>query len=399
MGLPGVKINIENGGLGRVATTSDGVAGLVIPAVATTGLPLYTPKQIFTLKEAETLGLTQDFDTSQKIDAWKQIADFYSEAGNGAELWIMTYTYTKTMTELCDVNTTSNGVRKLLDAAMGTIRVFAIGRYIDPTKTYTPVVLGGMDNDSINALQKVNALALEYMAAYKPFVAIVDGRGWNGVIADLVDLKTYTYPKASLLLGTNIVGKRSAAVGIALGRAAKIPVQRNIGRVKDGALNVLAGGLTDGRDLLSFGEAQIQAIHDKGYLVFRNYTQLSGVYFVDDPTATTPSDDFQTVSNNRVIHKAITIAYRVYLNEVNDEVAITSDGKINPASIAYLKQIIENALKINMLDTAEVSAVSVYIDSTQNVISTDQIQLVLRVTPVAYGKNIEISLGFQNPSV
>jgi hypothetical protein len=49
--FPGVKITIANGGLGRVATTSDGVAALVIPAVATANLPLYTPKQIFTSRK------------------------------------------------------------------------------------------------------------------------------------------------------------------------------------------------------------------------------------------------------------------------------------------------------------------------------------------------------------
>ena len=398
MGLPGVNITIENGALGRVATTADGVAGLVIPAVATTNLPLYSPKQIFTLKEAETLGLTADFDTAQKIDAWKQISDFYAEAGSGAELWIMTYTYTKTMTELFDPNTSTNGIRKLLDAAAGRIRVLACGRFIDPTKTYTPTISGGMDADSINALQKANALAIEYMSNYKPFVSIVDGRGWNGVIADLADLKTYTYPKASLLLGTNVVGKRSAAVGTALGRLAKIPVQRNIGRVLDGGLNITAGYLTDGRAISAFSDAQVAAIHDKGYLVFRNWTGLSGVYFVDEPTATGANDDYSTISNNRVIHKALTLAYAEYLTEVNNEVSITADGKINPAQVAYFRQKINNSLKQNMLNKEEVSGVSVTIDSSQNVISTNDIDIVLRVTPVAYGKTISISLGFQNPS-
>ncbi|MGX7686812.1 DUF2586 family protein [Flectobacillus roseus] len=396
--LPSVKITIANGGLGRVATTSDGVAALVIPAVATANLPLYTPKQIFTLKEAETLGLTQDFDTAQKIDAWKQISDFYTEAGNGAELWIMTYTYTKTMAEMCDVTTSSNGVRKLLDAANGTIRLLAIGRYIDPTKTYTPTITGGMDSDSINAMQKLNALSLEYLGAYKPFVGIVDGRQWNGVIADLLDLKTYTYPKVSMLLGTNVDGKRSSAVGISLGRLAKLPVQRNIARVKDGALNVTAGYLTDGRSLGAFTEAQVQAIHDKGYLVYRYYTGRSGVYHVDDPTATVATDDFLTISNNRVIHKAVTLTYQAYLDEVNDDL-ILSDGKINPAQVGYLRSKIENSLKINMLDAEEISAISVYIDSTQNVISTDKIRIVLRIVPVAYGKTIEVDLGFTNPSL
>ncbi len=395
--LPGVSITIENGALGRVATTADGVAGLVIPAVATANLPLYTPKQIFTLKEAETLGLTEAFDTAQKIDAWKQIADFYAEAGNGAELWIMTYTYTKTMVELFDPNTTSNGIRKLLDAAAGRIRVLACGRFIDSTVSYTPTLLGGMDADSVNALQKANALALEYMGNYKPFVSIIDGARWNGVIADLTDLKTYTYPKASLLLGTNVLNKKSAAVGTALGRLAKIPVQRNIGRVADGSLNVDGGYLTDGRVLSAFSDAQIAAIHEKGYLLFRNWTGLSGVYFVDEPTATLVTDDYSTLSNNRVIHKALTLAYAAYLTEVNNEVTIT-DGKINQAQVTYFKQKITNSLTQNMLNAQEISDLAVTIDATQNVISTNDIAITLRVSPVAYGKTISISLGFQNPS-
>ncbi len=396
MGLPGVNIVIENGNLGRTPTTADGVAGLIVVGVAKAGIPLYTPKQIFALKEAETLGLTQANDVTDKVDTWQQIKEFYDEAGSGAELWIMTVAHTKTMTELLDPATSSNSARKLLDAADGRIRLLAINRFIDPSITYSQTSTGGVDADVHTALPKAQALALEYAGQFKPFQTFVDARGWDGVASGLTDLRTYTNSKVSVVLSTTVSGKKSAAVGLALGRWAKLPVQRNGGRVKDGALNISAGFFTNGASIESLPSA-VTVAHDKGYIVFRKYVGKAGYYFADDPTATSTTDDFLSIANNRVINKAITLIYAIYSNEINDEVEVSVDGKLSATHVAYLRQIMDNALALQMVNPGECSAAGVYIDPNQNVISTDKLTIVVRITPVGYKKAIEISLGFQNP--
>jgi hypothetical protein len=397
--LPNVEIIVENGNLGFVATTADGVAGLVVPATAKPNLPLYSPRQIFSLKEAETLGLTEANDATEKIDAWQQIKEFYAEGGNGAELFIMTVPFERPMSELCDAGNVVNGVRTLLDYADGRIRVLGIGRYIDPTVTYNQVSLGGIDNDAHLAAQKLNVLAMEYMGNFAPFVGLVDARGWNGVVADLVDLRTYTYRKVAMVLASSVAGKKSAAIGLTLGRLARIPVQRNIGRVKSDALNIDRGFLTDGKEIKKFTTAALSAIHDKGYIIFRKFVGRSGVYFNDDSTATTANDDYLTLSNNRTIHKALIVAYNTYVDEINEEIDIASDGKINATQIAYLSQKISNALKVLMLEEGNISGYEVFIDPNQNVIVTDKIVISGHITPGGKSKKIKFNLGFQNPAL
>jgi hypothetical protein len=42
----------------------------------------------------------------------------------------------------------------------------------------------------------------------------------------------------------------------------------------------------------------------------------------------------------------------------------------------------------------EISSVSCFIDTTQNVLSTGVLNVVLKITPVGYASDIEVQLGF-----
>lgn len=397
MALPGVKINIENGNLGRVAGTKDSVAGLIVVGTALPNIPLYMPKQIFGLKEAESLGITAEYDVEEGHDAWLQIKEFYDEAGVGAELWIMLVPVTKAMEELADVSGNVNNAVKLLDAAQGRIRLLSFSRYVETGVVYSPNIVGGLDEDVALALPKAQALAIAYRDEFKPVQILLDGRMWNGDISALTDLRMGSYSKVSVVLATSKAGKDSASVGLALGRLAKIPVHRNIGRVKDGPLNVQQLYYTNGAKIESFTAAQIGAIHEKAYITPRMYVGRLGYFFADDPTATTANDDYLTISNNRVIDKALTIVYDVYVNEINDEIEVTSEGKLSPTKVSYFRGIILNSLVANMLGKQEVSGVDVLIDPEQNVLVNDELSIEVRVTPVGYTKSIVVNLGFNNP--
>src|SRR5690348_4745268 len=88
-GLPNVSIEILNGQLGRVSPVADGVAGLMLSGVAVGDVALGSPKQIFSLEEAEDLGINEAYDTTNTTNVWKQIKEFYQRAGDGSELYFM----------------------------------------------------------------------------------------------------------------------------------------------------------------------------------------------------------------------------------------------------------------------------------------------------------------------
>jgi hypothetical protein len=388
MGLPKVAITLGNGNLGASIATDDGVAGLVLTGVATATLPLGTPKVIFSLGEAEGLGILA---TGANASAHRHIREFYDLAGEGAELYIMTVADTVTLTQMADV-TNASSAAKLLDAAQGRIRLLGLTR--TPSASYTPVLSDGLDKDSLDAITKAQQLALAYAAQYKPVRVLIEGRKLDTTnMATLKDLRTYTANHAGIVIGST-ANDGSASVGLVLGRAAAIPVQRNIGRVKDGALPVLSAYVNTAKaeELTS-----ADLLHDKGYIFLRTFVGRSGYYLNDDPMCAPVTDDYSQLALGRVIDKATMISYQTYVEELNDEITIDENGKISVPVIKYLQNKIESAVNLAMVD--EISSFSAYIDAGQNVLSTGKLTVKAAIVPMGYTKTIEVLLGFTNPAL
>lgn len=388
MALPKVAITLGNGNLGASAATDDGVAGLVLTGVATAGLPLGTPKVIFSLSEAQDLGILA---TGSNASAHRHIREFYDIAGEGAELYIMTVADTVTLTQMADL-TNATGAAKLLDAAQGRIRLLGLTR--TPAGSYIPALTDGLDKDSLDAISKAQQLALAYGAQYKPVRVLIEGRKLDTTnLATLKDLRTYTANHAGVVIGST-TNDGSASVGLVLGRAASIPVQRNLGRVKDGALPILSAYVnTSKAEDLTSGDL----LHDKGYIFLRTFVGRSGYYLNDDPMCAPVTDDYSQLALGRVIDKATIVAYQTYVEELNDEITIDESGKISVPVIKYLQNKIESAVNLAMVD--EISSFSAYIDASQNVLSTGKLTVKAAIVPMGYTKTIEVLLGFTNPAL
>lgn len=388
MGLPKVAITLGNGNLGANAASNDGVAGLVLTGVATTNLPLGTPKVIFSLSEAEDLGILAE---GSNASAYRHIKEFYDLAGEGAELHIMTVADTVTLTQAADL-TNANGAAKLLNAAQGRIRLLGLTR--KPAAAYVPDLTAGLDKDSLDAITMAQQLALTFGAEYKPVRILIEGRELDTAnLATLKDLRTYTANHVGVVIGST-TNDGSASVGLVLGRAASIPVQRNIGRVKDGALPVLAAYVSAIKaEELSSGDL----LHDRGYIFLRTFVGRSGYYLNDDSMCAPVTDDYSQLALGRVIDKAIMIAYQTYVDELNDEITIDENGKISVPVIKYLQSRIESAVNLAMVD--EISSFSANIDASQNVLSTGKLTVKAAIVPVGYTKTIEVLLGFANPAL
>jgi len=385
MSLPNVLVNITNGNLGLAGSNEDGVAGLISSGVATTQMPLLTPKVIFGTQDLIALGVTSESNPGLV----RHVQEFYTEGREGQELWIMTVAATVSMEDISDK--TKDYAKKLLNAANGRIHILGITR--TPSESYTPVINNGLDVDSYNALTKADDLCSTFAASNSPLRALIEARSFSGNEVDLEDLHTRTNNRAGLVL-LSTVNDGSSSVGLVLGRMAGNPVQRKISRVKDGALPVTSC-YAGNKDIDTYNGVSL--IHDKGFITARTFFNKSGFYISDDPTATALTDDYSSFSNGRVIDKAHRIAYDVYVNELNDEVPVTADGKINPGTLKSLEAKIITRTNLDM--AGEISAFNASIDPDQNVISLGKIVIKLSVTPVGYNKNIQVDLGFSNPSL
>ena len=403
-GLPKVNIIIRNGGLAGAAGTNDQVCGLILQApVQPSGLALATPQQINSLSDAEGLGITASFDSTNTTNCHKQIADFYSVKdadGNylnvGKELWIMIVVNTTLMATVLDV-TQLTMAYALINASNGRIKMLGVSR--KPVGSYSPTYTGQLDVDVTNARTKAQALREYFKGVYKPFRVLIDGRDFQGTLASLTNLRAEANNGVGVVLGADVVSTKESLVGLALGKFAAGPVQRNIGRVKDGNIGISAAffnGTVLVTDIKDIDMATLDGVHDKGYIFPRKHAGLDGYYWNDDPSASPLTDDFAQLSRGRIIDKALVIAYQTYVNELNDDLEVDEQGKISAGVAKYYQAVIETALRNAFFGGtfgAEVSNIKVVVDPNQNIITTNKIVVTVYIQPKAYSKTIEVSLG------
>lgn len=391
MGLPGVEINVLEGTLGGSASIDDGIAGLIVSAPAPSGLALSTPKVIFSLDEAIALGIDEDFDSDNNVDAYHQIEGFYTDASKGTELWIMVIPQTTTMESACNLN--ADIAKQLLEAAGGRIKIWGITRV--PDAGYAPTFNEGIDDDVAAAVLNADALCESFQGAFNPCRAIIGARGFQGDVGALKDFRLNSNPFVGVVLGSESENGYPA-VGRILGRMASLPVQRKISRVKDGDVGLANAYLSDGNPIGDYEFAQ-DAIHDKGYIFYRTIANLSGYYFSSDPACVPTTSDFSALARGRVIDKALRIAYATFIEEIEDDIEIDDNGNLSPVVAKYYQEKIVNAIDLAM--QGEISDVDCYIDPAQDVLATNKVVVDrLAIRPLGYSSYIEVSLGFDNPS-
>jgi hypothetical protein len=345
MGLPNVNITHVGGQLGRTKPTNDALSGLILSGAAEGTVALSDPKQIFDLTGLAALGIT----AANNPLAVKEITAFYNKVGEGAELWIMLISDATSLSDVC--LKTNNIARKILDEANGKIRLLGINRTLPDGYSLSNDEC--IDDDILQAKLNLQELILEYRAAHKPFRGLLPGLGFDKtLIADLHDLQEDTDNAVAIVLWSDEESGKPA-VGHTLGKAASVPVQRNIGRVKDGDEGLLAAYYPDGTPIKDL-ESNWGSIYDKGYLSLRKIYGRSGFFFTDDRTATSVTDDFCGLSKGRVMDKAHVISYGVLSGEINDDVDTNDDGTLPASLIGYYQSEIEKALRTQM--KGEVSA-------------------------------------------
>ena len=378
-----------NGQLGTVGESPDGLFALVCGAAAVTkNLELGKAYTLHSFDELAALGVTAENNPR----LYKHVQDFYTEAEEGTKLVIYPVDKAKTFTELCDKDT--GVIKELIMAANGALRgIFLAGDGREAT-----VTTNGLDNDLFTALPKAQQLAeWATVSLYAPLFIILEGRGYKGGVVK--DLHKEAYNRVGVLIGDTVKASEGAAVGLMAGRLATLPVQRNIARVKNGALKPIAMFL--GEKPVEENASAVSDLYDAGYITPRKYVGKTGYFFTDDRLACEQTDDYAHITARRTIDKAYRIAYTALLDLMMDELAVNDDGTLRHGIIMAWQQMMENAVNRAMTAAGELSAdengagCKAYIDPKQDVLSTSKIELVLKVRPFGYARYVDVKLGFQ----
>ena len=190
MSKPSVDLEFENGNLGVVATSPDGICAIISSATANDDFELNTRYTVYSLKEAETLGI---LPTVSNYELHKTIKEFYAEAGDGTELWIYGVAKTRTLDELVDDS------QVVLTAANRRIR-FAVCKYAPEVAEVDTE--DGLREGFMATLAAAQAIAEDYTKnKIAPLIFIIEGYNYTGAPADLVGFSTTTYNRVAVMIG------------------------------------------------------------------------------------------------------------------------------------------------------------------------------------------------------
>lgn len=391
MGLSDIDIKLENGALGRVAATADGVAGLILTGKAVAEkLDLNKVYLFSSTRDLAAHGITPENNAL----VYKEVQAFYKQAGDGAELYLLVVSEATTLSQMCSTDA-SSPLRKLIGFAAGRIRLVGVNKL--PPAEYEADTAQGIDGDVITAVAAAQSVAEEYQGKISPFRLFLPAINWTGDTENLYKPREGSFNRVGLVLAADeVIGKiASPAVAQVLGRAAKIAVNHSIARTKDGIIAV-SGFLANGKTPEEC-DGVLNILNDAGYIFYRTFIGKNGYYLNDDCLAAPVDDDYSNLNLGRVIDKAIVITYGAYIDEIQDSVEVDDTGKLPQYLCSYFESKVENAVAANMQN--EISNFKCFVDPAQNILSSGKLAISCKIVPKGILKKINVTLGFDNPAL
>lgn len=370
---------------GYVAANTAGV--LTITAPKRMGKFLNTTTVTTVITGTMTVGTSTNWSSGAGsiFAVWHyHVSEFFRMNPQGV-LWIGVYAYNALFSEIKTVQDFAEGqIRQMMlyvnGTAFGTTDVTAQQTVCDTLygESQPLVVVYNPDVTTIAtvaALPNLNALDSECVSV--------------NIGQDLTGMGNFLY---------QTVGGSIGSGGTELGAISSALVSVNIAWT--GQFNVASGTEFD-KLQFSNGVAYIGTpVSALNTLTTYKYNYLKkfdkaypGSFFNLDLTSTASTSDFARIRNNRTMQKAtrqIRIALLPYLNS---PIEINPDGTLTQDVISQFKALCESALD-RMKSNGEISQRQVSIDGTQDILSTNTLNIGIAIIPIGSAENIVVNIGF-----
>lgn len=411
----GVEITYQNGQLGQIAGTQDGLCALLILTdktilEANTDLVCYDGTNIqdavIQIKNATDLvneyGVDPESENDEVLYLYQQVVEFYLEAGNGAPIYLMAMDHSSSIKDVTDPVT---GELINLYNYDPNIKFGGVCLY-DADFTVTTAGGNGFDDLSFDSISQAHTLVENNFltsAKQQPMFTIIEGKAFQGTESDLTDLTLSSNNRAGVTLWQttemNAIDPESASVGLLLGRIASVHVGRKISRTGEGPLAITGDMyLSDGSTLIE--DSDFETIAARAYITATKYPFKNGYFPVNSSLATAKSDDYSGIEYRRVADKVHRLSYKVYIDEVDDEILLAEDGTLDPLEAKSLEQLVISEVEAQMvnIDTPELSGFSAFVDTNQDVVTNEKITISENMQTLGYKGTIAINLGFSKTS-
>ncbi|GAA4271634.1 DUF2586 domain-containing protein [Aquimarina gracilis] len=379
-----VVINKLSGGLGRRTPDQDMVSGLLFNGLDTSELEDEKLHRLASLDDAKALGINQDYDSGGE-SAYYQISQFFRMNPSG-DLFLYK---NKDATSFADL---VSKAETMLLQANGEIRQLAV--------TYNKDITFDQTLNAVAAAKTITDAAFDN---HRPVEIIIEGKGFDASKSP-ADLRGYGASNVSVMVAMDTEKAKedtysnTAAVGVLLGAISRAKVSENIAWIEKFNLTgegFRSVGFIRGKELPTEGAQK--TLDQNKYIFTRTHIGIAGIYFNDSHTCTEPTSDFTYIEANRTINKAARIARASLLPKVNAPVLVDPElGTLPPSVVKGYETLCRSALE-RMVANGEASEIDVYVDPSQNILSSSLLQVKIEVIPTGTARRIEVNLGFKNP--
>lgn len=393
-----IIFNRGRGGLGRALDGEDHISGIVIP-MAQTSMPaallaVEGYAVLFSVQDAEDLGIEYTEDASNiGLDQLKYAIDTLFDENDKAVVYLGVVNTTLTGD---DEQTINSRVRYIQNESDGKIRQALV---LDPENDF-----------AVGSIAPLQAICDDLESEHKP-ISLFYAPNFVGVAAwTTADVRALNSKNLTTIAGMDGNGtgfglyesynKTFSAGGAFLGAVSRASVHENVAWVGQFNLNGSSStnefdvvALADGRAVKQVSQSELDTINTSGFVFCKKHIGRAGSYFNDTHTCISESSDYAYLENTRTIDKGVRGTREFLLPLLNSPLYVNEDGTLAEDTIATFRNEAERALE-EMQRLGEISQFEVTIDPNQNVLSTSQLSITIKIVPVGVARNIVVNIGF-----
>ena len=384
-----LTIERQNGNVPKSLAGEDHVSGF-IAYLANGEIPEGFKKDhvqaVSTIDTAEALGIKADAESWGVKVLHYQLSEIF-RVNPGISLYVGIFTKPAGSYTFAEIKTVQN-------FAGGRIRQLAIWCGDKEFSKDDITAIQGMadaldtQNAPLSALYApkvadVRSMAIDAAGANQCRVSVVIAQAGSGTGAELFADASNTEAKNSV-----------SAVGIVLGLLSAAAVHQSIGWVKNFPTGVSVPAFGDGTLYRDIDKALVEQLDKARYLFFVTHVGQAGSYVNDSHTMDAETSDYAMIESVRTMDKAVR-GIRTYLvPELGGNVYIDAEtGKMQAYSVSHLETTANKALE-DMEKAGELSGYKVEIDPDQDVLSTGEVEVVIRQVAVGVMRKIKVKIGF-----
>ena len=408
-----LKITRENGGIKPAMVSRDGVSGILmympqrfLPVAQNSANGFTTDNRVIkigTLEQAEGLGIVSDAQRTVQStqepnyyvrSLWYHLREVF-RINPSVELWVGVFNMpgVKDFAEIKQMQAKANG------------EIRQMGVYLPGNP---PVSEDGMIPETIE-FEKQDVMQLQAVASVlenedMPLSIVYCADIQN--VAQMENCTGKSNRNVSILVGQEADensyayklykdwGKPVGSIGTAIGIISQASVQECIANVGKFDTQISVAGLIDGRKYSDLTISERESMEEKRLLFFKTYPGYSGVYFNDSYTQDVESSDYNSIERMRTMDKAARGVRVNLLPLVGANIKIDSEsGKIDATDIKVMENEAQRYLEY-MEKRGELSGYKAVIDSEQNILSTSELEVVIKQVPMGVMRKINVKMGF-----